>query len=215
MLDLEAHARAAALNRAKPGALGVVHLVWAPLGPEPLRSFLRSYDAHSAGVAHELVIVLNGALGDADGDADGGTDTGRRTRRSSGAALTRAGLAAELAGIEHRLIVLDRPVPDLAAYGLAARALTHRRLCFLNSYSLILADDWLAIFLRKRSRTLTSGSSAPPPAGRASRAGSAAAPATGPTSCCACAARVATTRAFPTRTFAAPRSRSTAPTCSR
>lgn len=134
MLDLEAHARAAALNRAKPGELGVVHLVWAPLGPEPVRSFLRSYQARSPGIAHELVIVLNGAPGDS---APGGD------RAST--ALTREQLAAELAGIEHRLIVLDRPVIDLAAYGLAARALTHPRLCFLNSYSVILADRWLAI----------------------------------------------------------------------
>ncbi len=49
MLDLEAHARAAALNRAKPGALGVVHLVWAPLGPEPLRSVSALLQRPSAG----------------------------------------------------------------------------------------------------------------------------------------------------------------------
>jgi hypothetical protein len=134
MLDLEAHARAAALNRAKPEALGLVHLVWAPLGPEPLRSFLRSYRAHPPGIAHELVIVLNGAPGDAP-------EAGSR----GAGALTREDLAAELAGIEHRPIVLEEPVPDLAAYGLAARALGHPRLCFLNSYSVVLADDWLAI----------------------------------------------------------------------
>jgi hypothetical protein len=134
MLDLEAHARAAALNRAKPEALGVVHLVWAPLGLEPLRAFLRSYQAHPSGIAHELVIVLNGAP---DGPPE--------ARSRADAALTREELAAELEGIEHRLIVLAEPVLDLAAYGLAARALTHQRLCFLNSYSVILADRWLAL----------------------------------------------------------------------
>ncbi|HEV3319588.1 MAG TPA: hypothetical protein VG053_07650 [Solirubrobacteraceae bacterium] len=134
MWDFEAHARAAALNRSKPEALGVVHLVWAPLGPEPVRSFVRSYRAHPPGIAHELVIVLNGAPGDA-----------REARSRADATLTREGLAAELAGIEHRLIVLEEPVLDLAAYGLAARALNHPRLCFLNSYSVILADGWLAI----------------------------------------------------------------------
>lgn len=141
MLDLEAHARAAALKRAKPEALGVLHLVWAPLGPEPVRSFLRSYRAHSAGIAHELVIVLNGAPGD--------TDTATEREGSpADKALTREDLEAELTGIEHRLIVLDRPVPDLAAYGLAARALTHPRLCFLNSYSVVLVEGWLAIFVQ-------------------------------------------------------------------
>ncbi|MGA8364101.1 MAG: hypothetical protein WB709_06240 [Solirubrobacteraceae bacterium] len=135
MLDLETHARAAALKRAKPEALGVVYLVWAPLGPELVRSFLRSYHAHAPGIAHELVIVLNGAPGNA-----------LAARSRADASLTREDLAAELAGVEHRLIVLDRPVPDLAAYGLTARALSHARLCFLNSYSVILAEDWLAIF---------------------------------------------------------------------
>jgi hypothetical protein len=137
MLDLEAHARTAALNRSRPQALGVVHLVWAPLGPEPLRAFLRSYDVHPPGIAHELVIVLNGASGE---------DPAARSR--AGAALTREDLAAELQGLEHRLIVLEQPVLDLAAYGLAARALSHPRLCFLNSYSVILADNWLAILAR-------------------------------------------------------------------
>jgi hypothetical protein len=140
MWDLEAHARAAALNRSRPEALGVVHLVWAPLGPEPVRSFLRSYNAHPPGIAHELVIVLNGAPDDASEQAS--------ARATATAALTREDLAAELQGIEHRLIVLEQPVLDLAAYGLAARALSHSRLCFLNSYSVILADDWLAILAR-------------------------------------------------------------------
>ncbi len=134
MWDLEAHARAAALNRSRPQALGVVYLVWAPLGPEPVRAFLRSYHARQPGIAHELIIVLNGTPDDAPGAGSRG-----------GAALRREDLAAELQGVEHRLIVLERPVPDLAAYGLAARALSHPRLCFLNSYSVILADDWLAI----------------------------------------------------------------------
>ncbi len=142
--DLEAHARAAALNRSQPEALGLVHLVWAPLGPQPLRSFLRSYFAHPPGIAHELVIVLNGAPADADPH-----DAARARARTRGTvALTREGLAAELAEVEHCLIVLERPALDLAAYGLAARALSHQRLCFLNSYSLILAENWLAILAR-------------------------------------------------------------------
>ena len=153
--DLEAHARAASVNRSRPEALGVVHLVWAPLGPEPVRAFLRSYLAHSPGIAHELVIVLNGAptegaLNGAGRGAGGrGGDGGRwGGGGDDGAALTREGLTAELAEIEHRLIVLERPVLDLAAYGLAARELNHERLCFLNSYSVILADGWLEILTR-------------------------------------------------------------------
>jgi hypothetical protein len=107
--------------------IGVVHLVWAPLGPEPLREFIRSYRAHPAGVEHELAIVLNGAA------AQGPEDRRRREQ-----------LLAGLADTEHRLISLERPVLDLEAYGAAARLLEYEHLCFLNSYATILAGDWLA-----------------------------------------------------------------------
>jgi hypothetical protein len=107
--------------------IALVHLVWAPLGPEPLRAFLRSYRAHTPGVAHELVVLLNGAA-------------------PAGAA--REALLAELAEVEHRLLALERPLQDLAAYGEAARRLEHERLCFLNSYSVVLADGWLGHLAR-------------------------------------------------------------------
>jgi len=153
-----------------PGTVGLVHLVWAPLGPQPLRAFLRSYSAHPPGIDHELVIVLNpssrtrqaheGGAGEAR--PDGLRGAGRRRPRevlmrrglrgrrlqAPGEPLTHAALLAELAGVEHRLLVLDRPALDLAAYGLAARALPHRRLCFLNSYSVVLADRWLSHLAR-------------------------------------------------------------------
>jgi hypothetical protein len=121
-----------AREQAIPRTLCVVHLVWAPLGPEPVRAFLRSYQSHTAGVEHELAIVLNGAARSRDGRVP----------------LTRDRLLVELTGVRHRLIELDRPVPDLAAYGLAARTLPHSHLCFLNSYSVVLADDWLVKLVR-------------------------------------------------------------------
>jgi hypothetical protein len=106
--------------------IGLVHLVWAPLGLGPLQRFLRSYHAHPGGIEHELTIVLNGARAT---DSDGESLRGR--------------LLAELEGTDHRLIEPDRPVLDLPAYGIAARTLEHARLCFLNSHSVILADGWL------------------------------------------------------------------------
>ena len=101
--------------------IAVVHLVWGPLGPAPLRAFLRSYERHSAGAEHELVVLFNGV--------------GRQERPR---------LLAELSDFPHRLLELEEPVQDLAAYMRAARLLEHERLCFVNSYSEILADDWLA-----------------------------------------------------------------------
>lgn len=106
--------------------IGLVHLVWAPLGAEPLRAFLRSYHAHPAGAEHELVILLNGV----------GEDEAPEN------------LLAELGETPHRLIELERSLTDLAAYGEAARRLEHEWLCFVNSYSVILAEGWLGHLAR-------------------------------------------------------------------
>lgn len=136
--------------------IALVYLAWAPLGPAPLRAFLRSYAEHPAGVAHELVVVLNGAAAgsgavagagigvDAPG-GDGEVAALARAQLDEGPALTRAQLAAELEGVPHRVLMLERPLLDLPAYAHAARSLEHRRLCLLNSYSRVLADDWLAL----------------------------------------------------------------------
>lgn len=110
--------------------IGLVYLLWAPLGPEPLRAFLRSYERHRAGADHELVIVLNDALGRGQGE---GVEPHER----------HGGLLDELAGTPHRLIALDAPAQDLAAYAHAAGLLEHATLCLLNSYSVVLADGWL------------------------------------------------------------------------
>jgi hypothetical protein len=104
-----------------PRRLGIVHLVWGPLGNEPLRRFVRSYREHPAGVEHELVVLLNNV------------SPGQRSE-----------LLAELEGVAHRVLDLPEPVQDLAAYAQAACRLEHERLCFLNSHSEILAPDWLA-----------------------------------------------------------------------
>ena len=101
--------------------IAVVHLVWGPLGVRPVREFVASYREHPAGAEHNLVLLLNAADDE-----------------------LRPALAAELEGVEHRLLELDEPVQDLVAYAQAAARLEHERLCFLNSYSLLLAPDWLA-----------------------------------------------------------------------
>jgi hypothetical protein len=101
--------------------IAVVHLVWGPLGPTPLRTFLDSYRTHASGVDHELVVLFNGV-----------SDTQRPE------------LMSELEGVEHRLLTLEQPVQDLTAYAWASHRLRHERVCFMNSYSVILAPDWLA-----------------------------------------------------------------------
>jgi hypothetical protein len=132
--------------------IGLVHLVWAPLGPEPLRAFLRSYRAHPAGAEHELVIVLNGARNESGPVRHAaGQPHGAKVQAHAsvnGAALSREDVLADLQGTAHRLIELTQPLQDLAAYGEAARRLEHEWLCLLNSYSVVLADDWLGMLAR-------------------------------------------------------------------
>lgn len=101
--------------------IAVVYLVWGPLGPGPLRQFLDSYREHEAGADHELVVIYNGV-----------------TRGE------RPALDSELEATNHQLIELAAPVLDLAAYAQVLPALPHETLCFFNSYSEILATDWLA-----------------------------------------------------------------------
>jgi hypothetical protein len=101
--------------------IGVVHLVWGPLGAMPLQRFLDSYRTHPAGTDHELVIIWNGTTVD-----------------------QRAELEPLLDGVPHQALIPPEPVQDLAAYRSAADLLTHDRLCFLNSHSAIASEHWLA-----------------------------------------------------------------------
>jgi hypothetical protein len=105
-------------------SLAVVYLLWGPLGPKPVREFLASYTKHPAGVRHELVVLLNGV------------DPAQR-----------ATLLAPLEGVAHSLLELEAPVQDLAAYGQAAARLPHDLLCCMNTYSIVLANDWLRILV--------------------------------------------------------------------
>jgi len=104
-------------------AVCLVHLVWAPLGAEPVRRFVRSYTEHPPGLGHRLLVVLNGF------------DDGEVPRE----------VTAALDAVEHETLRPQQPVQDLAAYRLAAeRAAWAERMCFVNSHSEPLADGWLA-----------------------------------------------------------------------
>jgi hypothetical protein len=105
------------------GGVTVVHLVWEPLGAEPLARFLASLEAHDAGVEHRLLVVLNGF-----GTAGELPEAHRRA----------------LAGVGHDALRLPDPVQDLAAYRTATEAAGEGVVCFVNSYARVLADGWLA-----------------------------------------------------------------------
>ncbi|HWF24112.1 MAG TPA: hypothetical protein VG275_01595, partial [Solirubrobacteraceae bacterium] len=101
----------------------VVHLVWAPLGPDVVHTFAQSYAKHPAGTEHTLTIIYNGF----DSPHDPRLEQPR----------------AALANAPHNELVLEQPVQDLTAYTLAAQELQATRYCFLNSYTRLLTPNWL------------------------------------------------------------------------
>ncbi|MGI8594309.1 MAG: hypothetical protein ACR2ML_08105 [Solirubrobacteraceae bacterium] len=102
--------------------ISVVHLVWAPLGTAHLERFARSYRQHAAGIDHRLVIAFNGFEEEQPLDS----------------------VRAVVADLPHEAIRLPRPRLDLAAHReVAAGQPTATHICFLNSYSELLADGWL------------------------------------------------------------------------
>ncbi len=101
----------------------VVHLVRAQNGPEPLQRFLSSYLAHPAGIDHELLLTLKGFADEAEA-----LDCMAGARRR---------------GAEVRSLTVPDDGLDLTAYARVVAAVGADRYCFLNSFSVILADDWL------------------------------------------------------------------------
>lgn len=102
--------------------IGLVHLVWVPVGVEPLIRFLASYREHGCGVEHELIVVFNGARNPSELEP----------------------FQALLKGVEHRSVQTPAPVPDIPAYLEATRRFRCKYYCFVNSYSLINDPEWLA-----------------------------------------------------------------------
>ena len=101
----------------------VVHLARHANGTAPFDAFLASYRSRAAECEHDLVLLLKGFADD----------------RSRAPYLERC---ADLAPV--RIEVPDTGL-DLAAYFAAAAQLEHERLCFVNSFSEILAPGWLRL----------------------------------------------------------------------
>jgi hypothetical protein len=106
--------------------IGVVHLVRRKIGVAPFERFLASYREHRAGIPHDLVLVFKGF------------PFGRGTE-----AYDRL-----LADVPHRRMYLSDYGLDLRTYFMAAKRFDYRYFCFLNSFSRILHDNWLAKLYR-------------------------------------------------------------------
>jgi len=103
-------------------AIGVVYLYRFAEGESFARTFLESYRAHPAGIEHDLHVILKGFP----------------DKKASAAARALFG------AVPANLIELDDSGYDIGSYLAAACRVANNQLVFLNTFSEILADNWLA-----------------------------------------------------------------------
>lgn len=103
-------------------SIAIIHLLWGPAGPEPVRRFADAYRVQDAGADHRLVLLFNGF----DDDAI-----------RQGARACFEGLPCDELHIEQRCL-------DLAAYAHVVGRTSEERLLFLGAYAEPLAVGWLA-----------------------------------------------------------------------
>jgi hypothetical protein len=103
---------------------GVVYLYRFGEGEGPVRRFLDSYRAHSAGLAHDLHVIFKGFP--------------NRNSLDSARAL--------FASLPINTIELDDVGYDIGSYFAATRAVANPQLVFLNTFSEILVDNWLLYY---------------------------------------------------------------------
>src|SRR5215469_7404354 len=108
---------------------GVVYLYRFAEGEEPVRRFLDSYRTHPAGLAHDLHVILKGFPHRAALDA----------------------ARALFTGLPINAIEVDDTGYDIGSYFAAARMVANSQLLFLNTFSEILAENWLSYFDRAHS----------------------------------------------------------------
>ena len=104
--------------------IGVVYLYRFAEGELPVQTFLDSYRTHPAGIEHDLHVIFKGFP----------------DRRS----LTSA--QALFVGLPINAIELEDKGYDIGSYFSAAKVVSNRRLIFFNTFTELLADDWLKKF---------------------------------------------------------------------
>jgi len=99
----------------------VAHLVRKQNGIEPFLAFLNSYLGHPTGIDHQLLILFKGFSDDEDISE----------------------YKAALIDIRYNYIMLLDAGYDLGSYLTAVKKTNFEYYCFLNSFSIILGDNWL------------------------------------------------------------------------
>ena len=100
----------------------VAHLVRERNGIAPFEAFLASYRKNPGGAAHDLLLIFKGFEHES----------------------VPAEYSALLAGLSYRTLFVADEGFDIKPYFHAARSLAYHYFCFLNSFSVLLDEDWLA-----------------------------------------------------------------------
>ena len=109
-------------GRAQRPRLAVVHLVRSTYGTVPFEAFVDSYRRYRAGIEHDLILLLKGFK---DGRLPPAWRTILQGTRFSAVSLPDIGM-------------------DIPSYFQLASRLDHEFLCFVNTWSVLLAEGWLA-----------------------------------------------------------------------
>ena len=104
------------------GRIAVVHLIRHANGPEAARTFFDSYRRCPAGAAHDLVLLCKGFPTESAFDE----------------------YTPLVGSTPHRKLFVSDEGFDIGAYRVALRKTEYETYCFLNSFSVLLAPDWLA-----------------------------------------------------------------------
>jgi hypothetical protein len=107
----------------------VIHLVRATNGIEPLQRFLTSYTYYSPGLKHDLQFILKGF-------------------EENQVPLE---IESLLNQYDHQRMYVPDEGYDIGSYITAARVLENKYLCFFNSFSELLDDNWLEKLYRHAS----------------------------------------------------------------
>jgi len=111
--------------------ISVVYIAYIPMGFELFERFINSYTGHTAGIEHQLIIVFKGANGDLS-------------------KLAQFRYLLNDKKIEFQEYIFEKGL-DIDTYMYVAKQVTTAFFFFLNSSSIILANDWLKKFHQKIS----------------------------------------------------------------
>lgn len=109
--------------------IGVIYLVWLPYGVALLERFLKSYNSYQSGAEHDLIILFNG------------------TAHVDKAVVSHFQDIIKNSGVSVKAQIFSETGQDIKVYRAAAAQVNVDYILFLNSYSQIKNDQWLAHFV--------------------------------------------------------------------